>query len=56
VTKRKINRNGIALDSRNNNLNVEDIVNVIDGPFAVRINFKTYINYFFLFLRIDKVK
>lgn len=32
VTKRKINRNATALDSQNNNLNVGDIVNVIDGP------------------------
>lgn len=36
VTKRKINRNATALDSQNNNLNVGDIVNVNDGPFAVR--------------------
>src|SRR5262249_46304598 len=36
VTKRKINRNATALDSQNNNLNVGDIVNVIDGPFANR--------------------
>ncbi len=36
VTKRKINRNATALDSQNNNLNVSDIVNVIDGPFANR--------------------
>ena len=32
VTKRKINRNATALDSQNNNLNVADIVNVVDGP------------------------
>ncbi len=36
VTKRKINRNATALDSQNNNLNVSDIVNFIDGPFANR--------------------
>ncbi len=36
VTKRKINRNATALDSQNNNLNVGDIVNVIEGPFANR--------------------
>ena len=36
VTKRKINRNATALDSQNNNLNVGDIVNVIDGPFTNR--------------------
>ena len=32
VTKRKINRNATALDSQNNNLNVNDMVNVTDGP------------------------
>jgi len=32
ITKRKVNRNATALDSQNNNLNVGDIVNVIDGP------------------------
>jgi transcription elongation factor len=37
ITKRRINRNATALDSQNNNLNVGDIVNVVDGPFAVRI-------------------
>ncbi|CAF3857883.1 unnamed protein product [Rotaria sordida] len=36
VTKRKVNRNATALDSQNNNLNVGDIVNVNDGPFANR--------------------
>jgi len=36
ITKRKINRNATALDSQNNNLNVGDIVNVIDGPFTNR--------------------
>ncbi len=39
ISKRKVNRNATALDSQNNNLNVGDIVNVIDGPFAVRICF-----------------
>lgn len=34
VTKRRINRNATALDSQNNNLNVGDIVNVVDGPRA----------------------
>jgi len=36
ITKRRINRNATALDSQNNNLNVGDIVNVIDGPFINR--------------------
>ena len=36
VTKRKINRNATALDSQNNNLNANDIVNVVDGPFTNR--------------------
>jgi len=50
VTKRKINRNATALDSQNNNLNVGDIVNVIDGSFAVRIK-KIYfcLNFLFFF-------
>jgi transcription elongation factor len=39
ITKRRINRNATALDSQNNNLNVGDIVNAIDGPFAVRISY-----------------
>ena len=56
VTKRKINRNATALDSQNNNLNAGDIVNVNDGPFAVRICIfpvLTNLNlmYFFLFLK-----
>lgn len=36
VSKRKVYRNTTALDSQNNNLNAGDIVNVIDGPLAVR--------------------
>jgi transcription elongation factor len=36
VTKRRVHRNATALDSQNNSLNVADIVNVLDGPFAVR--------------------
>ncbi|CAF2502362.1 unnamed protein product [Rotaria sp. Silwood2] len=34
VTKRKINRNATEFNSENNNLNVDDIVNVIDGSFS----------------------
>ena len=36
VSKRKSNRNATALDSQNNNLNISDMVNVIDGTFAVK--------------------
>lgn len=36
ATKAEMNRNSIALDSQNNHLNVEDIVDVVDGPFANR--------------------
>ncbi|CAF1536899.1 unnamed protein product [Adineta ricciae] len=32
VTKRRVNRNATALDSQNNNLNIGDIVNVVEGP------------------------
>jgi hypothetical protein len=35
ITKRKVHRNATALDSQNNNLNVGDMVNAVDGPFAV---------------------
>ena len=38
VTKRKVHRNATALDSQNNNLNVGDMVNVVDGPHAVGIS------------------
>jgi transcription elongation factor SPT5 len=34
ITKRKINQNLTVLDSQNNNLNIGNIVNVIDGPFT----------------------
>ena len=47
VTKRRINRNATALDSQNNNLNVGDMVNVTDGPFAVRINSENEMYYIF---------
>ena len=36
VTKRKLNRNATTLDSQNNNLNMNDIVDIIDGTLAVR--------------------
>ncbi len=57
ITKRRINRNATALDSQNNNLNVGDIVNVIDGPFGVRISYSLLRFIFALFfLRIVKDK
>jgi transcription elongation factor SPT5 len=51
ITKRRINRNATALDSQNNNLNVGDIVNVVDGPFAVRISYFLLRFIFALFLK-----
>jgi transcription elongation factor SPT5 len=51
ITKRRINRNATALDSQNNNLNVGDIVNVIDGQFGVRTSYSFLRFIFAVFLK-----
>ena len=37
VNKKRENRNAMALDAENNNIQVKDIVKVIDGPHSVRM-------------------
>lgn len=37
ITRKKDTRNAVSLDSENNNVQVRDIVNVIEGPHSVKI-------------------